>query len=126
MSVSSSIFVVLYGVMDIIICIPRSVPWSEYQKELDKVATGKYLLNYRVSKKPQKLNVGDRCYIIHNNILKGWMKVVGINKCSEFTCNTTGKKWSEGWYIQRTGEFHPVEPKHILSFRGYRYYKSNE
>lgn len=108
--------------MDIIICIPKNIPWSEYQKELDKVANGSYVLNYRVAKKPQNLNVGDRCYIVHDNILKGWMNVVGINRCFDFTCTTTGKEWGEGWYIQRSGKFNAVEPVPMKSFRGYRYF----
>jgi len=104
-----------------ILTVPKTMDWDEYQRELDAVADGRMTLNYRVSYFPKGMAVDDRCYIVHDGRVRGWMKVVGLNDSpSDWTCATTGLRWPAGKYIQRSGPFHPVDGPAMTGFRGVR------
>lgn len=105
--------------MDIIITIPKTISWSEYQKELDAVRDGLQVMNFKVHNFP-KTNIGNKCYILHNGEIKGWMKIVGLSE-KEFNCTTTGKNW-KGKFIQRSGPFNEIEPIQMKGFQGFRYF----
>lgn len=105
-------------VIDIIITIPKSISWKDYEKELAKVRDGSQVMNFKVSNFP-KTKSGNRCYLVHNGEVKGWMKIVGVSE-EEFTCTTTGKQW-KGKFIKRSGPFHYIEPLEIKGFQGFRY-----
>lgn len=104
---------------DIIITLPKSVKWVEYEKELDKVKGGEEIINFKVNNFP-KINVGCKCYLVHDGFIRGWMEVVGLSE-KEFTCSTTGKKWV-GKFIERSGPFHNIDPILMKGFQGFRYY----
>ena len=104
---------------DIIITLPKSVSWDEYSKELDAVKDGSQVMNYKVNSFP-KTGVGNKCYVVHNGFIKGWMSIVGMFE-QEFTCSTTGKDW-KGKFIQRSGPFNKVEPIPMKGFQGFRYF----
>lgn len=106
--------------MDIIITIPKKTKWEDYQKELDMAATGEYNMNYQVRHFPRQAGIGDRCYVVYDGIIKGYMIITGMSSES-FTCQTTGDEF-EGNFIQRTGKFHKVKPVPKKSFRGFRYF----
>lgn len=104
----------------IIVTLPKSVPWSDYELELAKVANGDEVMFFKVSNFPRKLKEFSKCYVVHEGVVKGWLRVVGyFNK--SFTCSTTGKKWT-GKFIGRSGEFHKVEEIPYKGFQGWRYY----
>ena len=105
----------------LLITIPKTIKWEDYEKEIDAVKDESQEMNYKVSSKPTKVDVGDRCYLCHNGFIKGWMKISNISK-KKFQCTTTGKDWDEGWYVSRTGEFHKLD-KEIpqKGFMGYKY-----
>lgn len=107
--------------MDWVVTIPQKIEWSEYQKEIDKVESGVYAMNYRVPYKP-KVSSGDRCFVVWRGKVRGWMKITGAVRHVPFQCLTTGKMWKEGWYIQRSGPFYKVDGPDMKGFRGLRKY----
>lgn len=103
---------------DIIITIPKSTKWVEYQKELDRSENGE-ILNFKVNFFP-KTKIGKRCYICYNGNIIGYHIISGMSK-KEFQCSTTGKLWS-GNFIERTGKFHEIDRIPMKGFQGYRYF----
>lgn len=108
----------------ICITLPKTIKWSDYQRELDVVKFGEQEMNYRLSNKPSKVSVGDRCYICHDGFLKGWMTITDISYKDAFECSTTGEQWEPGWYISRSGDFHYIKEQiPMKGFMGYKYIK---
>lgn len=105
----------------IIITVPKSIKWEDYEKELKTVESGEYVMNYKVPTIPKDIDEIERCYVIYDGYIRGWQKVVGSSKDDSFKCTTTGKDWS-GNFIQRTGPFHKIEPIQMKGFIGWRYY----
>lgn len=109
----------------LIVTLPSTTKWSDYEKELRKAENYKHVLNFKVHNFPKGINKGDKCYIVHNGLVKGWMEIVGFSE-QPFTCTTTNKKW-DGKFIQRSGPFHYVkETIPYRGFQGYRYFDLNE
>lgn len=108
--------------MDWVITIPKTVDWSTYQRELVLVEDGTSVMNYKTRYIPKDMKVGDRCYLCYKNKIRGWMEIVGIvEKRQPWKCSTTGAIWPAGKYIQRSGEFHPINPQpEMRGFRGIR------
>lgn len=111
--------------MDIIVTIPKKTNWEDYQKELDMAADGSHQLNYQVRHFPRFASVGDRCYVVHNNKIRGYMIISGFSEQS-FTCQTTGKKFNGTKFIQRTGKFHEIDPIPHKSFRSFKYFGKSD
>lgn len=111
---------------NICITVPKSIKWEEYEKELDAVEDGEQEMNYRLPTVPKDVEVGDRCYVCYNGQIIGWMEITGIGKKDGFDCSTTGRKWDEGNYISRSGEFHYLKnPVPMRGFMGYKYIDDN-
>jgi len=111
----------------IVITIPKTIKWEEYQKELDAVADWSHVMNFKIHNKPKDLNIGDRVYLCYNGQIIGWQTFVGYYQGS-FDCTTTGNEW-EGTFIQRSGPFHYLQtPIPCNGFRGFKYfdYQINE
>lgn len=109
----------------LIVTIPSSIEWKEYEKELRKVANYKHVLNFKVHNFPTGVHKGDKCYIVYNDFVKGWMEIVGFEE-KEFTCSTTHKKW-KGKFIERSGPFHYLqETIPYKGFQGFRYFDLDE
>ena len=105
---------------DIIITLPKSVKWEDYEKELNQVKDWSNVMNFKVTNFPANTEIGKKCYLCYNNHIIGWMKIVGFEE-KEFICNTTGKKW-KGKFIQRSGPLNYINPKIPMNgFRGFRY-----
>lgn len=104
-----------------VLTVPKSMDWAEYQRELAAVADGAMRINYRVRYFPKGMRVGDRCYIVHDGRVRGWMEIVGLaDYQTGWTCTTTGREWPAGRYIQRSGPFHPTDGPAMVGFRGVR------
>jgi len=108
---------------DIIITVPKTISWQDYSKELEAVKDGSHVMNFRLSAMPN-VKPGNRCYVVHNGEIKGWMKIVGTKK-GPFKCTTTGVEWPEGNYVERSGVFHYITPIEMKGFQGFRYYNHN-
>lgn len=109
----------------LIITLPSNVTWQDYEKELRKAANWKYILNFKVHNYPSGVHKGDKCYVVHNGIIKGWMEIVGFEE-KEFTCGTTNQKW-RGKFVERSGPFHYLNEKLPYNgFRGFRYFNLQE
>ncbi len=106
--------------MDIIITIPKSIQWKEYEKELEAVKDYKQVMNFKVNNFP-KTKIESKCYSLYNGFIIGWMEIVGMSE-KNFTCSTTGKDW-KGKFIERSGPFHKIEPIPMRGFQGFRYFK---
>lgn len=107
---------------DIIVTIPKSIAWEDYEKELTEVRDGSKVLNFKTANFPQT-NAGNRCYVLHDGEIKGWMKIVALTE-NDFTCEVTGKTW-KGKFIQRSGPFHYIPPIEMKGFQGFRYVNFN-
>lgn len=108
---------------NIIITLPKSISWEDYQTELKKVEDFSETMSFKVPHLP-KGNI-EKCYIVHNGQIKGWMKVTNIIDNLEFTCTTTGQTWS-GKFIQRSGPFHYLENEvPYKGFQSWRYFDEN-
>lgn len=104
-----------------IITLPSSVNWEDYEKEIDKVKNYKQVMNFKVHNFPCGITVGDRCYIVHRGFIRGWMEIVGFSE-KDFSCTTTGKKW-RGKFVERSGPFHYIEENlPYKGFQGFRYF----
>jgi hypothetical protein len=112
--------------MNIAITIPKTTTWETYEKELIKAESGD-ILNYRLGHiKPKRLNPGDRCYLVHDGLIRGYHIVIDVVWKSSFHCSTTGKIWIEGYYVRRTGQFIKIPPIKMNGFQGFRYYSEPE
>lgn len=103
---------------DLIITIPKSIKWEDYEKELEAVKDWKEIMNFKVNNFP-KTAKGNKCYVVYNGEIKGWMEITGLLE-KEFTCSTTGKDW-KGKFIERSGPFHKIDPISMKGFQGFRY-----
>jgi len=109
----------------LIVTLPSSVNWADYERELRKVANYKHVLNFKVHNFPKGIHEGDKCYVVHDGFVKGWMEIVGFSE-EPFTCSTTNKQWC-GKFIQRSGPFHYLkETIPYKGFQGFRYFDLNE
>ncbi len=106
---------------DWVLTIPKSVNWSIYERELAAAADGSQVMNYKTRFIPKGMRKGDRCFLVHDGRVRGWMAIVGLEDRAEpFTCSTTGRTWPAGKYIQRSGPFHKVDGPAMIGFRGVR------
>ena len=105
------------------ITVPKTVSWSDYERELDDVADGMMEMNYRLPSYPKRVTAGDRCYVVHDGMIRGWMTITGIEERTKpFQCQTTGTVWDAGVYIRRSGPFHYLSrPVPMKGFMGYKY-----
>lgn len=104
---------------DIIITLPKTIAWSDYQKELTAAENGA-IMNYKVRYLPDT-EVGAKCFLLYDEYIRGFMYICGLNH-GAFKCSTTGKDW-DGNFIQRTGKFHYLkEPIPMKGFRNFKYY----
>lgn len=106
---------------NIIITIPSTTKWEDYQKELDLVKHGSYVMNFKVSQYPKQTDVGQKCYICYKGNIIGYMFIIGFEE-KTFECHTTGKPYT-GKFIQRSGEFYKIEPIPMKGFQGFRYFQ---
>lgn len=107
----------------IVVTLPSTVKWEDYQKELDAVKDGKQVLNFKVPflPKAEMRPLIKKCYLVHNGYVVGWQQVCGFVEDGKFNCSVTGDQW-KGNFIQRTGEFHKLEnPVEMKGFRGWKY-----
>jgi hypothetical protein len=76
-------------------------------------------MNYHTRYIPQEMESGDRCFLVHDGRVQGWMQIMGlVDSPIPWTCTTTGRRWPAGKYIQRSGPFHRVEGPAMTGFRG--------
>lgn len=104
---------------DIVITLPSNVEWDDYEKELEKVRNEREVLNFKVPVLPK--HRPNKVYLCYRGNVIGWMKCCGMINGDSFDCTTTGKHW-EGKFIQRTGEFHKIDPIQMKGFQGFRYF----
>jgi hypothetical protein len=112
---------------DWIITIPKiRTTWEQYERELEAVADRSQVMNYRIGYRPREMEPGDRCFVVHDGRVRGWMEICGVlRKTEDWRCSTTGVTWPAGWYMQRTGTFHhlPADVQEFYpGFRGIRRY----
>ncbi len=111
----------MFKTKGIIITVPKSIKWEDYEKELKAVEDYSQVMNYKVPTIPKDIDDIKRCYVVYDGFIRGWQEVVGHETGKEFDCTTTGKNW-KGNFIQRSGPFHKIEPIPMKGFMGWRYY----
>jgi len=105
---------------NVIITLPSKIEWSDYEKELDAVKDESQVMNFKVPFLPK--HKPEKVYVCYRGNIVGWMKCCGTVDGKSFDCTATNKHW-EGKFIQRTGEFHKIEPIPMKGFRGFRYFE---
>jgi hypothetical protein len=75
----------------------------------------------KLSKKPKKLNVGDRIYYIEDGFIRGFSLVFEI-KNSRMKCEVMKKEWGDGWYIiMKAEDWKWIRIIPMKGFQGYHY-----
>ena len=105
----------------LLITLPSTFEWSDYEEELAAVTDESYVMNFKVPFLPKNIEGITRVYLVYRGNIVGWQKFVGCST-DDFTCTTTGKGW-KGKFLQRTGPFHKITPIPYKGFQGFRYYK---
>lgn len=108
----------------LLITLPSSIEWNDYEKELKTVEDESQVMNFKVPFLPKNIKDIKRVYLVYKGNIVGWQKFVGTSE-QPFKCTTTDKKW-DGKFLQRTGPFHKIEPIACVGFRGFRYYSYDE
>ena len=108
----------------LLITLPSSIEWSNYEKELKNVEDESQVMNFKVPFLPKNIHHIKRVYLIYKGYIIGWQKFVGTSD-KPFKCTTTNKNW-DGKFIQRTGIFHKIDPIPYKGFQGFRYYNYTE
>lgn len=107
---------------DWVITIPKTIPWEHYEKELKAVHDWKQVMNFRIPYNPKNVNPNDRCFVVWNGYVRGWMAIVWSGHAESFTCSTTGEVHKGGYYVSRSGPFHYIDPIPMRGFQGFRKY----
>jgi hypothetical protein len=103
----------------LLITLPATVEWSDYEKELKVVEDESQVMNFRVPFMPKDTDGITKVYLVYRGNIIGWQKYVG--SCMKaFNCTTTNRDWS-GFFIQRTGPFHRIDPIPYKGFRAFKY-----
>lgn len=108
----------------LLITLPSSIEWDDYEKELKAVEDESQVMNFKVPFLPKNTHHIKRVYLIHRGYIVGWQKFAGTSD-KPFKCSVTGKNWDDK-FIQRTGPFHKIEPIAYKGFQGFRYYNYDE
>ena len=120
---------------DWLITIPKTIPWSTYQRELNAVADSIGELAYRLypvndigrsRSRSRAVQPGERCFVVWNGYIRGWQEIVGMRESEGFLCQATRRWWSPGIYLVRTGPFHRIKPIPHQGFRGIRLLRVEE
>ncbi len=110
---------------DWVITVPKTVDWKTYEKEIATVVDGESEMNFKVPPHFKSAQKGDRCYVCHDGQVKGWMLVTGLERYDQnWECTTTGKIWTAGTYLKRSGPFHKIEPISMKGFQGIRKFEN--
>ena len=108
----------------LLITLPSSIKWDDYEKELKAVEDESQVMNFKVPLLPKNIHHIKRVYLVYQGNIVGWQKFVGTSD-KPFKCTTTDKNW-DGKFLQRTGPFHKIEPIPCKGFQGFRYYDYDE
>ena len=104
----------------IMITIPSSTSWEEYEKELSRVENGRGSIDFMVGQFPKGVKVGSRCYLVHLGNVVGWMAISGF---TEKTVKGPNGNEFNGKFIERSGPFHYLKEKiPMRGFIGFRYF----
>lgn len=110
--------------MDIIITLPKKIKWKDYKIEL-KVVESSGLINFKVPRFPKNTVVNEKCFLVHDGLIKGYMLIHGFTE-KEFVCSVTEKKWT-GKFIERYGQFYYLDKMiKYKGFQGWRYFDLNK
>lgn len=111
--------------MSIVITLPQHYDFGRYLAEQAEAAAVGLVSNYRVSTAP-RVQPGEWCYLVWRGMVRGRQRIDRVeHKPHGFTCETTGKFWPPGIYIQRSGMFYDIEPRPMKGFQGWRYFKED-
>lgn len=114
--------------MDWAITVPKTTKWEDYEKELTVVQEEKVEMLFKVPPRFKAAEPNDRCFVVHDGLVRGWMLVTGIARVFEhWQCTTTGKSWGPGTYLKRSGHFHRMPGRiKMKGFQGIRRFNVGE
>lgn len=102
-----------------LVTIPKLIKWESWMAEVQDALHKELLLFYRLPV-AIRCQPGDRCFILWNGKVRGWLPIVGVEVRGDFMCETTGKRWLGGTFLVRQPRFHPVNGPALKGFQGVR------
>ena len=100
-----------------IVTIPKTIPFEDWLNEVKFARENNHLLNYRLPYHIQTYQ-GEKCYIVHDGQIRGYMKIDKVVRRPSFKCSYSGKEWKAGHYLQRPAIFYPL--KKLIPMKGFR------
>lgn len=105
--------------MDIVITLPASLPWSDTEILLNGGEDGQTNMKIKLDKRPKNFKSGERCYIAHNNLIRGYIIVDHFKLTGNIDTSRPFPKIYHG--IKYTAWYQLDKPIFIKGFRGFRY-----
>lgn len=101
--------------MDIIITLPSAIEWKYFLKDFSEIESGKNQFLFKVSKKPKNVKTGERCFLVHDGLIRGYWII------KEFKNTKFNDEFLEGFIIVPSS-FYAIQPSpDMAGFRGFRY-----
>lgn len=115
---------------DIVVTWPKSRPLGSYLAELELAKRDGKVINFRVPREPRDWLVNRRCFRVHEDRVRGWVKILrvekrGPNEVARVQSDSFAGFWPAGWYVVCDPQWHeiPREKQLVMpGFRGFRYF----
>jgi hypothetical protein len=110
--------------MDIVLTWPKGRTYESYKRQLSLADHKGEQILFRVSQLPVKAEAGDRVYMVHNGLVRGWSKLLLFDTGQTQPRDPiSGDLMPVGNYIVRSAKWHELPgplPK-MKGFQGFRY-----
>lgn len=106
-----------------IITVPKSISWDEYKEYLKECRKNpKKTREYMPVAPNSKVEPGDRCYIVNNDLIRGYQVITHRVHLKGHTNPMNNKKHTEGEFMRLEPVFHRINNLPMKGFRGLRRY----
>jgi len=110
--------------MDIVVTIPKTeISNTEKENKFAEKHKGNAVQFFKVSRKPTKLNVGNKVYICKNGVIDHYHKFLGFK--DNMKCDVTNRVWDG---VNLMLEYPPIKmenPIKAKGFRGFKYFNED-
>lgn len=107
--------------MNIVVTLPKSIKWTDFEKELAVIADESHQKNWKVTHFPTNTKSGDRLYVVYNGYIRGWLKITAFQNL-DFVCMITNNRMV-GKFVSCSGPFRELKPlRKMQGFQGWRYF----
>lgn len=109
--------------MDIVLTWPKHRTYESYKEQLKLADSRGDQILFRVSSFPARSQAGDRVYMVHDGLVRGWSKLLLFTDDDRPRDPVSGELMDPGKYIVRSAKWHELPgplPK-MRGFQGFRY-----